>query len=270
MSKLLFDDFDAVSAKAWKQKIQLDLKGADYNETLIWNSPEGIDVKPFYHADDFDELPEISITNAASWKICQTIYVSDVEQSNKKALDVLSRGAESIRFIIPSEDVSIKILLKEIVLISTPIHFELLFLSEEFIKKTMTVSTKAEIHVHTDIIGNLAKSGNWYYNLNKDHEILNSVIASSAKQFTSLLSVDVSLYQNAGANMVQQLAYGLAHANEYLNLINNNPSLKVIFEENNLEKFLTFNVSVGTNYFFEIAKLRALRLLFFGKFLLDL
>ena len=261
MSKLLFDDFDVVSAKAWKQKIQLDLKGADYNETLIWNSPEGIDVKPFYHADDFENLPEISTTNATSWKICQTIYVSDVEQSNIKALDVLSRGAESIRFIIPSEDVSIEILLKEIALTSTPIHFELLFLSEEFIKKTMTVSTKAEIHVHTDIIGNLAKSGNWYYNLNKDHEILNSVIASSTKQSTSLLSVNVSLYQNAGANMVQQLSYGLAHANEYLNLINNNPSLKVIFEENSLEKFLTFNVSVGTNYFFEIAKLRALRLL---------
>ena len=55
MSKFLFEDFDEVSAKQWKQKIQYDLKGADYNETLVWKSPEGINVKPFYHEDDFKE-----------------------------------------------------------------------------------------------------------------------------------------------------------------------------------------------------------------------
>ncbi|MBN4085195.1 methylmalonyl-CoA mutase subunit beta [Flavobacteriaceae bacterium AH-315-B10] len=261
MSKSLFKEFESVSSKAWKQKIQLDLKGADYNETLIWNSPEGIDVKPFYHADDFENLPESSLAKATSWKICQTIYVSNVEQSNKKALDVLSRGAESIRFIIPSEDVSIETLLKEIDLSSTQIHFELQFLSEEFVNQLSVIPAKAGIYVYTDIIGNLAKSGNWYYNLNKDHEILNNIIASKTKQYVACISVDTSLYQNAGANMVQQLAYALAHANEYLNHLNNNASLRVIFEENSIEKFLTFNVSIGTNYFFEIAKLRALRLL---------
>ncbi|MDX1783208.1 MAG: methylmalonyl-CoA mutase, partial [Aequorivita vladivostokensis] len=55
MSDFLFEDFDEVSAKQWKQKIQYDLKGADYNETLVWQSPEGIHVKPFYHQDDFEE-----------------------------------------------------------------------------------------------------------------------------------------------------------------------------------------------------------------------
>ena len=52
MSNSLFQEFDDVSAKAWKQKIQVDLKGADYNDTLIWQSLEGIHVKPFYHSDD--------------------------------------------------------------------------------------------------------------------------------------------------------------------------------------------------------------------------
>jgi len=47
MSKKLFDEFDSVSAKAWKQKIQADLKGADYNETLVTSTDEGIDIKPF-------------------------------------------------------------------------------------------------------------------------------------------------------------------------------------------------------------------------------
>ena len=57
MTKSLFKDFPEVSSKAWKQKIQVDLKGADYNETLIWNSIEGIDVKPFYHQDEFETKP---------------------------------------------------------------------------------------------------------------------------------------------------------------------------------------------------------------------
>jgi methylmalonyl-CoA mutase len=62
---------------------------------------------------------------------------------------------------------------------------------------------------------------------------------------------------------VQQLAYALAHINEYLNHINNNPTFRGMFEKHGTQKLqVTFNVSVGTNYFFEIAKLRALRLLF--------
>ena len=250
MSKLLFNEYKSVSAKAWKQKIQLDLKGDDYNEALIWNSPEGIDVKPFYHADEFKTLPQVSSAKVTSWKICQTVYVSDEEQANTKALDVLSRGANSIKFIIPSEDISIDELLKDIDLTSTPLHFELQFLSEEFVKQFVSIPIEGKINFNIDILGNLARTGNWYYNLNRDHEILNNIIASSTKQSTSLLSIDVSLYQNAGANMVQQLAYGLAHANEYLNHFGE----KVIHQIN-------FNISVGTNYFFEIAKLRALQLL---------
>ena len=45
----LFSEFPEVSAKQWKQKIQMDLKGADYNEALVWESLEGINVKPFYN-----------------------------------------------------------------------------------------------------------------------------------------------------------------------------------------------------------------------------
>ena len=50
MSNNLFDDFSSVYSKQWKQKIQFDLKGADYNDTLIWKTNEDINVKPFYHA----------------------------------------------------------------------------------------------------------------------------------------------------------------------------------------------------------------------------
>ena len=111
------------------------------------------------------------------------------------------------------------------------------------------------MHINTDIIGNLARSGNWYNNLKEDHNIFDDIIASATKQSATCISVDTSLYQNAGATMVQQLAYGLAHANEYLNHLDKGETSGESLEIN-------FNVSVGTNYFFEIAKLRALRLLY--------
>ncbi|RZN82272.1 MAG: methylmalonyl-CoA mutase, partial [Winogradskyella sp.] len=57
MSKSLFQEFKSVSSKEWKQKIQVDLKGADYNDSLIWKTDDGIDVKPFYHADEFETHP---------------------------------------------------------------------------------------------------------------------------------------------------------------------------------------------------------------------
>ncbi len=105
-----------------------------------------------------------------------------------------------------------------------------------------------------DIIGNLARSGNWYHSLKEDHEILNKLIMK-AKGFKSILSVDGTLYQNAGATIPQELAYMLAHANEYLNHLNDE-------ENSTAEVQLQFLTATGSNYFFEIAKLKALRLLF--------
>ena len=247
MTKMIFSEFDAVSSKQWKQKIQFDLKGADYNDTLVWNSNEDIAVKPFYHADDFIKLPKISNTKATQWKICQSIFVANVEKSNLKAVDAIKRGAESIKFILPSEVISIKDLLINIDLDKTPIHFELQFLSEEFIKQIAVIPSKSGIHTQTDIINNLAKTGNWHTNLNDDFSKFDTIVKT-----IKTISIDTTLYQNAGANMVQQLGYALAHANEYLNHLNDQSlsELKVIF-----------NIAVGTNYFFEIAKLRALRLL---------
>ena len=57
MNDFLFDEFDAVSSAAWKQKIQVDLKGADYNDTLLWKTDEGITVKPFYTKEDRKNTP---------------------------------------------------------------------------------------------------------------------------------------------------------------------------------------------------------------------
>lgn len=249
MNKELFYDFSAVSSKQWKQKIQADLKGADYNDTLIWHTNEGIDVKPFYHADEFTMLPNISTTKAKRFKICQSIYVAQVEKSNTKALDAISRGAEQITFIIPSETVSIDDLIKNIDISLTPIVLKLLFLSSNYVRK---ISTQGNITIEIDSIGHLASSGNWYHNLNEDFKQIETIVKHS-----NTITVDTNAYQNAGATMVQQLAYALSHLNEYFNLLQDKLS-----QDQKSSLTVIFNLSVGTNYFFEIAKLRALRILY--------
>ena len=70
----LFSDFEAVSSKQWKQQIQYELKGADYNETLVWESPEGIKVKPFYHNDE----TEISLNAIVPTKPFAIFYVTSI------------------------------------------------------------------------------------------------------------------------------------------------------------------------------------------------
>lgn len=249
MSNNLFNEFQPVSSKQWKQQIQYELKGADYNETLIWESPEGIKVRPFYHSDELGK----NFNNTSSkeaFKICQNIFVYDLEKSAERALETLNRGAESIRFTIEDETIDVAKLVARLPLENTTIYFNLLFLSIDFVKKLNAIAKdkKAAIFVQIDPVGRLAKEGNWHTNLEADFDSLNTL--SIACQNIHFISVDGSLYQNAGANIIQQVAYILAHANEYFNRVAT------------ISKPIAIQVAVGTNYFFEIAKLRSIRLLF--------
>ena len=246
MSKFLFSEFQEVTAKRWKQKIQVDLKGADYNETLLWKTNEGIIVKPFYHKDEFNSLPIDQ--NKKDFSICQSIFVSEEKTANYLAKNALQRGATSIQFEA-NEPFDIGLLLDTITIETNgAFHFKLNFLSESFLFNLIDHIQDQRAFLNVDLIGNLAGSGNWFYDLKKDHVILDKVFKKVPANI-SVLSVNAAIYQNAGANVVQQVAYALAHANEYLNHFNN--SL------NNIQ----FQFAVGNNYFFEIAKLRAFKYL---------
>ncbi len=254
MTKTLFDSFDEVSAKEWKQKIQFDLKGADYNEALIYKSFEGIDIKPFYNTEDSTEI-DTNTRHPSSWKNSQKIKVEDANTGNNSALEAIKKGAESIYFVITTKNIDPQLLLANISP-SIHIYIETLFLSSDYISKLNTYANNSELSIHlmTDIIGNLATTGNWFTSLKEDHIALENIVKESSK-LKNIISVDLGLLQNAGATMIQQLAYGLAHANEYLNHFEN--------QENNpfQKSSIIFKVAVGGNYFFEIAKLRALRIL---------
>lgn len=253
--KLLFSEFDPVSSKQWKQKIQFDLKGADYNETLVWESHEGISVKPFYNQEDVQNLASFQLPESHLWQVGQVIYAGNAELANKKTVAILQRGASSLVFGIPNKDIDWPTLFSGVSLETTTIHFDFQFLDLNCIKRLLDYvgDSPATFSFNIDIIGNLARTGNWFHNLEQDHKQLDQVVQLANERIsTSIISVDATLYQNAGATIVQQLAYSLAHANEYLNHFDH-------VLENAKEKPVVFKVAIGPNYFFEIAKLKAFR-----------
>jgi methylmalonyl-CoA mutase len=250
MKHSLFSEFDAIPSKQWKQKIQFELKGEDYNDTLIWNSPENIKVKPFYNGEDLPDNLTIN-SNTNGFKIGQSIFVFDLKKSIERALESINRGADSLIFTIENEEIDITKLLEKLPLETCEIYISLNFISVEYVSKIEAIakSKNAKIYCNLDPIGQLAKEGNWFKTPEKDNFETLNLISKQVSQ-SSILSINSSLYQNAGANIVQELAYSFAHANEYLNRIST------------INQPIVFKISVGTNYFFEIAKLRAYRILF--------
>jgi len=246
MSNFITQEFEPSSAAEWKQKIQFDLKGADYNETLLTKTNEGITIKPFYHLDDFEKL--IIPTPKEDFKICQKITISSEEEANLIATDIIKKGANSLKFIA-SKPFVFKILFKDLLNKNIEFHFQFEFLSEEFINELNSFLKDESVFYNIDIIGNLARNGNWYASLNDDFKVAENILLNNSSSF--IISVNADIYQNAGANTVQQVAYALAHANDYLTRFGGSIANKI-----------QFNFSVGGNYFFEIAKIRAFRYLY--------
>ena len=243
MDNFLFDEFDTITPAAWKQKIQVDLKGEDYNESLIWKSNEGIHVKPFYSSEDrhFNTIPLAK----NGYKICQSIFIDDVIIANKLATDSINRGASALQFTATTS-FDYKILFDKINTKEIFIYLNFQFLNAAFVLEIENYCKSNYIYFQIDSIGNLAKTGNWFSNLNSDLKEKNKYVHS----VNNSICVNASLYQNAGASIIQELAYALAHTNEYIELFGKSIASKI-----------HYIFSIGSNYFFEIAKLRAFRML---------
>src|SRR5690606_8951470 len=136
----LFNVFPETSAKAWKQKIQVDLKGEDYNENLVRESPEGIKVKPFYHSEDLEKLRLTGLQRNTTWEIGQSVYAGNAVAANKKAMGAIEMGAESIHFTIPNEEITPQELLIKIDLKKIKVHFNLQFLSPTYITSILNTA----------------------------------------------------------------------------------------------------------------------------------
>lgn len=250
----MFSEFREISAKEWKQKIQVELKGEAY-ESLIFHSNEHIDIKPFYHGDDIQEsyMP----ANPENWFIFHKLYVKDAAEASERIEILRQKGIEAFWLVLESENINWKEILNKVNPESTPVLLGFDFLPSSNLLLEIDGFLEGKTHrlsLDIDPIGRLANTGNWFDNKEKDFDRLKEALSQIG--LPSTLSTDIGLYHNAGANSVQQLAYALGHITEYLNFINNN------FPEKGKSFRPVFKVAVGGNYFFEIAKLKTLRTLY--------
>ena len=135
----LLAEFPVVSTEQWKNLVIKDLKGADYDKKLVWRTNEGFNVQPFYRAEDIDSLKTTDVKPGAfpyvrstkptnEWLVRQDIDVENAAEANKKALNVLSRGATSLGFKLKKADLSpayIAELLKDIVPTAVELNFQI-------------------------------------------------------------------------------------------------------------------------------------------------
>lgn len=226
MPNHLFEEFDAISEKAWKQKIQVDLKGKDYNESMLTSTDEGIDIKPFYHQDSHHKL---NIPSPLKWFITEKITDGEIKDID----NYKSNGAEA--FWINSKG---KISLPDT---KVPTIIEIVEAHDFEFKPHNNLIYKL------DPIHRLAQTGNWFSSLEEDLSLLQNLIKN-----TNSLSIDARLYHNSGANITQQLAYTISHLFSYLKKLD-------LSHLKTLDLYIF--CSIGPNYFFEIAKLKALRVL---------
>lgn len=227
----LFDEFDSISEKQWKNKVQVELKGLEYNETLVWGTNDQINVKPLYTINDinYSTIQPLPRKNS-DWKIISN-YTGNADQ------DYSFLYGFDINYAQLKETKSI------------PSYLDLFINIDESNSFDELDHLKNLKYLNLDIFGYYAQNGLWQTDTKEaSYDLVRKALATTS--FEKSLAIQGEVYQNAGANHVQQLAIVLAHAVEYLEEFGTEVAEKIYFR-----------FAVGSNYFFEIAKLRAFRFL---------
>ncbi|MBS1647646.1 MAG: hypothetical protein JST67_09930 [Bacteroidetes bacterium] len=242
----LFADFKQVSAQEWKNQIVKDLKGIAF-DTLVWKKNEHTHIQPFYTHEDVLQKTT-PIFEHSSWDVCEYISVGDEKKANQQALKALEGGASGLVFYINKkintkelvQNISLEHIYTQFVINHKALH--LLEDLKDFYGKKNTHDQKVKCFICFDFLYERASSGAWQGNKEQEEQILASLPS---------INVQAHLYQEAGAHTVTELALALAHTNEYIHLLS---------EKNTLQgKTIHLTFSVGSDFFSEIAKLRAFR-----------
>lgn len=274
LNKQLFAEFPDLSTEAWEAKINADLKGADYHKKLVWNSEEGIPVKPYYRQEDLesltylDHLEQLRESGAApnSWIICQDIYTnSDTQEINQRIKSALKGGAQAIRIHLnkcPIQDIIVlESMLEGVSLGETEIIFEGCLCADSLYDMLCSYASSKGIEpahlkgtLGADPLGKMIRLGVPIASMENLAKLVKKVKGSSPE--LRIVDVNGALFQNAGANLVEELACTMAMASEYMSVLTEQDIDPKLAQDS-----LQFSLASGSNYFMEIAKLRAARII---------
>ena len=278
-SEKLFTEFPPVPTEKWEEVITADLKGADYERKLVWKTGEGFNVRPYYRAENLEgikflgsqagEFPYVRGTHAHNrWRVHQTVSVVCPKEANAEALKILNAGVDSLGFCIASADFSaadLDMLLKDICIPAV----ELTFCGEKMANVAELVLAKVEkegiakedvrIAFCIDpLVKGLSSKGD-FCSPNGEKCIARIVeLIHKTKEYKHVRIVTVAgqTFGNSGSTIVEELAFTLSAGHDYLVRLTD-----AGLDVDAAARKLRFSFSVSSNYFMEIAKFRAARML---------
>jgi methylmalonyl-CoA mutase len=276
----LFSEFPPVSTREWEEVIHKDLKGADYDKKLVWKTLEGFSVRPYYRAEDLENLKNINVlpadfpfirgnqTASNVWLIRQDFDATDAKLANAKAIDALTKGANSVGFETcadcePSAE-GVSGLINGIDLAQNEVNFvsgcnsrKILPVFIEVLKEKGVDLSAAKGSFNYSPLASYSLKGKFCVDLATAKSRMKEVFdaASELKSFR-LFGVRGDIFRNSGASLVQELAFSLAMGAEYMTWLTEQG-----VSPSDAASKIKFTFAVGSSYFLEIAKIRAARML---------
>ena len=275
----LFSEFPPVPTEKWEEVINKDLKGADYEKKLVWKTIEGFKVRPYYRAENLEGLEYLDANPGEKpftrgkhvadnvWEVRQDIRAHNLAEANRIALDAVQRGATSLGLCAKEVKsvADLEVLLKGIYIDAVSINFMcsqdylgLLKLYVEYAKGHGFDCSKLQGSTDFDMFRFALKHGKFHRGEEGDLQMAKELVdyAHEALPKFRVLTVNAQLLHNSGSNIVQELGFGLAAANELVSRLTD-----LGCKAHRVASRLQLSVGVGSTYFMEIAKIRAARLL---------
>lgn len=278
-SEKLFTEFPPVPTEKWEEVITADLKGADYERKLVWKTGEGFNVRPYYRAENLEgikflgsqagEFPYVRGTHAHNrWRVHQTVSVVCPKEANAEALKILNAGVDSLGFCITSADFSaadLDTLLKDICIPAVEITFcgeKTAHVAELVLAKVEKEGiAKEDVRIAfciDPLVKGLSSKGD-FCSPNGEKCIARIVeLIHKTKEYKHVRIVTVAgqTFGNSGSTIVEELAFTLSAGHDYLVRL-----MDAGLDVDAAARKLRFSFSVSSNYFMEIAKFRAARML---------
>lgn len=250
----LLEEFPPVSTAEWQAAIARDLKGVDPEKRLVWRTEEGLGVKPFYRSEDLAALACVDMMPGSfpyrrgsrptgDWRIREAIDAADAEEANRMARAAVAAGAEQIAFsgFLVESACELEGLLRG--LDAIPVQFECAGepLIRMLIERLNGTPRAAEISTGCDPLASV--------------EFAAETIAAAPPGLVPFTIHDAA-FAKAGATAVEEIGFALAAGVDFLAALAERG-----VDANRAAAALEFSFAVGSNYFFEIAKFRAFRML---------
>lgn len=271
----LFSQFPPVSYETWKAKVDADLKGVPFEKKLVWRTNEGFNVQPMYRREDIadfkttdslpGEFPYVRGTRDNNhWLTRQDILAEDPKEANTVALDVIKKGVNSLGFKVKDPSVAtIETLLKDIPVEDIELNFDTcprkaLDLAAALVEylKAHGLEKKFKGSINYDPLKRAFRHG-------ADIDV--KAVAAQAVALLDIvtdvpalrcLAVNSVLFNNAGCYIFQELGYALAWGAQWMTLLTEAGVKPAVVADR-----IKFNMGVSSNYFMELAKFRAARML---------